>query len=141
MGATTISPTTTRATVLIIEDNERNLYLATFLLKRKGCTVISACDGSEGLSTARAQLPDLVVLDIQLPEMDGYEVASRLREINQLAGTPIMAVTSHAMPGDRDKAIEAGCNGYLEKPIDPMTFADDVLALLHDSPGDKKQWS
>lgn len=130
-------PSTSQPTVLIIEDNERNLYLATFLLERKGCKIISACDGLVGLSSARDELPDLVVLDIQLPEMDGYEVAAKLRELPQLSKTPIMAVTSHAMPGDKEKALRAGCNGYLEKPIDPLTFADDVLALLKEFAQDR----
>ncbi len=116
--------------VLIIEDNERNAYLARFLLEKRGCVVYEARDGLSGIEVARELLPDLVVLDIQLPEMDGYEVARRLRRIDELGKTPIVAVTSHAMPGDREKALAAGCNGYVEKPIEPLRFADQVLGLL-----------
>ena len=117
-------------TILIIEDNERNLYLATFLLKKRGCVIHTAADGRAGIAEARQLLPDLVVLDIQLPEMDGHEVATCLRALPELSTTPIMAVTSHAMPGDRQRALDAGCNGYVEKPINPITFADQVLSLL-----------
>ena len=116
--------------ILIIEDNERNAYLARFLLEKRGCVVHEARDAKTGILAAQSLLPDIVVLDIQLPEMDGYEVTRRLRRIRELATTPIIAVTSHAMPGDRDKALEAGCNAYVEKPIEPLRFADQVLALL-----------
>jgi len=117
-------------TVLLIEDNEQNRYLSTFLLEHAGFDVRSAAEGSVGIEMARTERPDLVLLDIQLPEMDGYLVARTLREIESLRQTPIVAVTSYAMTGDREKAIAAGCDGYLEKPINPETFVDEVSAFL-----------
>ena len=125
-----------KRTVLLIEDNEQNRYLATFLLERRGHEVIPAADGPAGIERAKSLRPDVVLLDIQLPSMDGYAVARALRQIPELRQTPIVAVTSYAMPGDREKALAAGCTGYLEKPIDPETFADDVERHLlpEDSP-------
>jgi two-component system cell cycle response regulator DivK len=75
-------------------------------------------------------LPDLILLDIQLPTVDGYSTARQLRQNESLRAVPIVAVTSYAMPGDREKAIEAGCNGYIEKPIDPATFTDEIARYL-----------
>ena len=117
-------------TILMIEDNEQNRYLATFLLERQGHRVVSACDGPEGIERAKTLLPDIILLDIQLPEMDGYAVAQALRRNPALQHVPIIAVTSYAMPGDREKAIASGCTGYIEKPIDPDTFVDNVEAHL-----------
>lgn len=122
------------ARILLIEDNEQNRYLATFLLERHGHQVIPATDGMAGVSRARAEPPDLVLLDIQLPGMDGYAVASALRTLPTLAATPIVAVTSYAMPGDREKALAAGCDGYIEKPINPDTFVAEVEAFIR-APG------
>ncbi len=113
-------------TFLLIEDNEHNRYLATFLLEKSGHQVVSAPDGARGIEMARELRPDAVLLDIQLPTMDGYTVARALRGLDGLAATPIIAVTSYAMVGDREKAIEAGCTGYLEKPINPETFVRDI---------------
>ena len=116
--------------ILLIEDNEQNRYLLTFLLEQSGYRVRSASDGPSGIEAARAQQPSLILLDIQLPLMDGYAVARALRQSETLRETPIIAVTSYAMPGDRDKALAAGCNGYIEKPINPETFiAEMELAL------------
>lgn len=116
--------------VLLIEDNPQNRYLATFLLEARGYQVIPAQDGLEALALAADLQPDLVLLDIQLPQMDGYQVVQRLREIPRLLKVPILAVTSYAMPGDRDKALAAGFTGYLEKPINPETFVGDIEAHL-----------
>lgn len=112
--------------ILIIEDNEQNRYLVTFLLERHGYTVHSAIDGMQGIDVARASSPDLILLDIQLPAMDGYAVARALRQVSGLDAVPIVAVTSYAMPGDRERAIAAGCTGYIEKPIDPTTFVSTI---------------
>lgn len=112
--------------ILLIEDNEQNRYLVTFLLEQRGHRVTSAMDGPAGIELAGVLHPDLVLLDIQLPTMDGYAVAEALRKIDALHATPIVAVTSYAMPGDREKALDAGCDGYIEKPIDPDTFVDEV---------------
>ncbi|MHB8770111.1 MAG: response regulator [Syntrophales bacterium] len=112
--------------ILVIEDNEQNLYLIQFILEDCGYKVFSATDGTEGIALAASLRPDLILLDIQLPTMNGYDVARRLRENPDLAATPIVAVTSYAMPGDRERAMAAGCTGYIEKPIDPDTFETQV---------------
>ena len=116
--------------VLLIEDNEQNRYLVTFLLERSGFTVLAFPDGARGIESARTRIPALVLLDIQLPTMDGYAVARALRQNEALRSTPILAVTSYAMPGDREKALEAGCTGYIEKPINPETFVGEVERAL-----------
>ncbi len=115
-----------KATILYIEDNEQNLYLITFLLNAKGYKVLQAREGLAGIEMAARLRPDLILLDIQLPGMDGYTVALNLRANPDMANTPIVAVTSYAMAGDREKAFEAGCTGYIEKPINPDTFLAQV---------------
>jgi two-component system, cell cycle response regulator DivK len=118
--------------ILLIEDNEQNRYLATFLLEKRGYTIVQAPDGKSGIELAGRTLPQLILLDIQLPIMDGYSVARELRKNAALAAVPIVAVTSYAMPGDREKALAAGCNGYIEKPINPETFVDDIEHYLRE---------
>lgn len=113
-------------TVLIIEDNEQNLYLTTFILEKNGYPVIQARSGPEGIETARAKRPAVILLDIQLPGMDGYAVARRLQELEETRGIPIVAVTSYAMVGDRERVLASGCTGYIEKPINPETFMAEV---------------
>jgi CheY-like chemotaxis protein len=120
--------------ILLIEDNEQNRYLATFLLTAGGYEVTHAPTGPAGIARARAERFDLVLLDIQLPGMDGYAVARELRELATMRGVPIVAVTSYAMSGDRERALAAGCDGYLEKPIDPATFVADVGRHLPERP-------
>lgn len=112
--------------ILYIEDNDQNLYLVTFILENRGYEVFSARDGQEGIDLAAAIKPDLILLDIQLPHMDGYAVARHICNNPELAAIPIVAVTSYAMAGDRDKALNAGCSGYIEKPINPDTFMQQV---------------
>jgi two-component system cell cycle response regulator DivK len=116
-------------TILLIEDNEQNRYLATFLLEQRGYRVVSAVDGPAGIALARTLAADLILLDIQLPGMDGYDVARALRALPVLRDTPIIAVTSYAMVGDREKSLAAGCNGYIEKPINPETFTAEITAF------------
>jgi two-component system cell cycle response regulator DivK len=118
------------ATILVIEDNDQNLYLVTFILEKHGYQVQAARDGMEGVARAASLMPDLILLDIQLPGMDGYTIAQRLRKNPDLASVPIVAVTSYAMPGDREKALEAGCSGYIEKPINPDTFIQQIKCHL-----------
>ncbi len=113
-------------TLLLIEDNEKNRYLATFLLEAHGFKVVHAPDGPCALALTETLRPDVVVLDIQLPGMDGHAVARALRQIEHTKSVPIVAVTSFAMTGDRERALAAGCDGYIEKPIDPETFADEI---------------
>lgn len=115
-----------KAKVLYIEDNTQNFYLVNFILSAAGYEVLWAKDGPEGVEKAALGWADLILLDIQLPGMDGYAVAEALRGRAALARTPIVALTSYAMAGDREKALAAGCTGYIEKPIDPAAFAAQV---------------
>lgn len=117
-------------TVLVIEDNEQNLYLMRFLLERHGFSVADAASGRLGLALAQKLKPDLILLDIQLPEMDGYAVAAELRKLDAQKKTPIIAVTSHAMVGDREKALASGATDYIEKPINPETFVSQLRRHL-----------
>lgn len=119
-----------KKTILLIEDNAQNSYLTTFLLESAGFNVVSALDGTTGIELAKQTLPDLILLDIQLPMMDGYAVANALRAIDAMQRIPIVAVTSYAMVGDREKCLSAGCNGYIEKPINPETFVAEVSTFL-----------
>lgn len=119
-----------KRTVLVIEDNDQNLYLVTFILENNGYEVVPAKDGRLGIKLADQIEPMLVLLDIQLPEMDGYQVAQALRNNPKLSAVPIIAVTSYAMVGDRERALEAGCTGYIEKPINPATFMADIERYL-----------
>jgi len=112
--------------ILYIEDNDQNYYLVEYILRAKRYSVIRARDGREGIDIAVKEEPDLILLDIQLPVMDGYATARELRRIPGVDKTPIIALTSYAMPGDRERAIDAGCTGYIEKPIDPKTFAEQI---------------
>lgn len=118
------------AKILVVEDNEQNRYLATFLLEQRGHAVFPATSGPRALEIAPQVHPDLVLLDIQLPGMDGHDVARALKRDPQLRGVPIVAVTSYAMVGDREKAFAAGAEGYIEKPINPGTFVDELERFL-----------
>lgn len=121
----------TESAILVIEDNEQNIYLATFLLEKAGFRVVQARSGEEGLALSRKSPPALILLDIQLPEMDGYEVVRRLKRQPETADIAVVAVTSYAMAGDREAILAAGCQGYVEKPIDPDTFVATVTAFLN----------
>jgi CheY-like chemotaxis protein len=116
--------------ILLIEDNPRNRYLVTFLLQHRGYDVIEAGTGPEGLALAVEARPALILLDIQLPGMDGYAVARALRGDPRVAGIPVIAVTSYAMAGDRERCMDAGARGYIEKPINPDTFVDEMERFL-----------
>jgi two-component system cell cycle response regulator DivK len=119
-----------KAKILLIEDNEQNRYLVTFLLEQRGHEVVPAESGPLGLELAAKVRPDLVLLDIQLPDMDGYAVARALKSNPGLKSIPIVAVTSYAMAGDRDRVLAAGAEGYIEKPINPETFVVEVESFL-----------
>ena len=119
-----------KRTILLIEDNEQNRYLVTFLLESRGCVIVEAADGRSGIELAVKQKFDLILLDIQLPVMDGYQVARALRDSPATRNIPIVAVTSYAMMGDREKALSAGCDGYIEKPINPETFISEIERFL-----------
>jgi CheY-like chemotaxis protein len=119
-----------KPTILLIEDNEQSLYLAAFLLEQNGFKVVPARSGPEGIELAGRIQPALIILDIQLPQMDGYTVARELRRNPALRDVPIVAVTSYAMVGDRERTMEAGCNGYIEKPINPDMFRSQIEEYL-----------
>jgi two-component system cell cycle response regulator DivK len=119
-----------KRTILLIEDNEQNRYLTRFLLEGRDCVVVEAENGRLGIELASKQKFDLILLDIQLPIMDGYTVAKELRDNPATRNIPIVAVTSYAMMGDREKALSAGCDGYLEKPINPETFVSEIERFL-----------
>jgi len=112
--------------ILVIEDNEQNMYLMHFLLESNGYTVIEALNGQVGIQKAIDEHPDVILLDIQLPEMDGYQIAKILRKTKDVETIPIIAVTSYAMAGDREKILAAGATDYIEKPINPATFVDQI---------------
>jgi two-component system cell cycle response regulator DivK len=118
------------AKILLAEDNASNRYLATYLLKNAGFEVVAAQNGSDALRLALAETPDLVLMDIQMPEMDGYEAARRIHSDPRLTAIPIVAVTSYAMTSDRAKALQMGFVGYIEKPIQPLTFAAEIARFL-----------
>lgn len=118
------------AKILIIEDNEQNMYLETFILQKQGHEIIQARNGEMGIDLAARQTPDLILLDIQLPGMDGYTVARELRKNAASSRIPIIAVTSYAMAGDRERILESGCTGYVEKPINPDTFHLEITQFL-----------
>lgn len=118
------------ATILVIEDNPESLRLLAYLLSCAGHETLTAADGEEGLRLALGSRPDLVLCDIQLPGIDGYEIARRLKASDEHAGIPLVAVTAYSMPGDRESAMAADFDGYLTKPIDPATILGLVDAFL-----------
>lgn len=118
------------ARILIVEDNAANLELMSYLLHMSGHTILSATDGEQGVEAARAEVPDLILCDVQMPRLDGFGVAHLLKSDARLRSIPLVAVTASAMVGDRDKVLAAGFDGYLPKPITPETFKRDVEAFL-----------
>ena len=131
--------------ILVVEDNEDNMLLVRFMLEETGYEVIEARDGAEGVALAVQEKPDLVIMDIQLPDINGLEATRRIRNLetddmqpqssiinrqSSIHRVPIVALTSFAMAGDREKALAAGCTGYIEKPIDPDTFIAEIEKYL-----------
>lgn len=114
------------ATILLVEDNERNRKLVRTILEFRGHEVIECEDGTPSLDLARAHRPSLVLMDIQLPTMDGITALGRLRADPDTAAIPVIAVTASVTPGERDKVVAAGFNGYVAKPIDVTTFGDMI---------------
>jgi two-component system cell cycle response regulator DivK len=116
--------------ILLVEDNEMNRDMLSRRLSRRGFAVSVAVDGQDGLDKVRAEAPDLVLLDMDLPVIDGWEVARRLKATADTAGIPIIALTAHAMVGDRDRALEAGCDDYDVKPVEFPRLLEKIDALL-----------
>lgn len=115
--------------ILIVEDVEWNRDLLTQLLE-EDYTVVQAGDGLQGLKCAEEEHPDLILMDLSLPKMDGWELASRIRSTESIRDVPIIAVTAHAMTGDEERALQAGCNDYIPKPIDEDRLLDKVRTLI-----------
>ena len=118
--------------VLLIEDNEANLYLIRFILEKNGLSVIIAKEGINGVELALSEQPDLVIMDIQLPDINGLEATTRIRSDERGKNLKILALTSYAMTGDKQKALAAGCTGYMEKPIKPELFISEVNKYLNE---------
>ncbi len=117
-------------TGLIIEDNEDNMVLICRLLNKYGHKTLEAETGNKGFEMAVKDRPDFIILDIQLPDIDGIEVLKKIRENEICKNIPVIAVTSYAMSGDHEKLIKAGCNGYIEKPINPEIVIDQINKIL-----------
>lgn len=117
-------------TILVVDDNEDSRDLVKKILKKQGYEIIEAIDGEEALAKAIAYRPDLILMDISIPKIDGYEVTRRLKARVDFKDTPIIAFTAHAMRGDQEKALQAGCNGYISKPINVRDFPDQIKIYL-----------
>jgi len=116
--------------ILLIEDNEMNRDMLSRRLQRKGYSVLIAVDGEQGLATAYSEIPDLILMDISLPFIDGYEVTRRLKANPRTKQIPVIALTAHALLTDRDKAMRAGCNDYDTKPVDFTRLTEKIETLL-----------
>lgn len=113
-------------TVLLVEDNEDNLVVYRTILEHVGFRVIEARDGEEGVNRARQYLPNLILMDISIPKIDGWEATQRLKSADETKDIPIIALTAHALEEDRQKALQAGCDGYLAKPVEPRRVVQEV---------------
>ena len=118
--------------ILVVEDNEMNMQLVEFLLEEGGFDILKATSGEEALAMTHGEpAPDLILMDIHLPGMDGLSVVRAMKSDNRTSRIPILALTAHAMRGDRDRFLEAGCDGYISKPIDVKTFISSIEQYLH----------
>lgn len=117
--------------VLVVEDNDMNMQLVEYLLEEGGVTIVKATSGEEALSITRRDEPfDLILMDIHLPGMDGLSVVREMKDDQRTANVPILALTAHAMRGDKDRFLDAGCDGYISKPIDVKTFLSSIESYL-----------
>jgi two-component system cell cycle response regulator DivK len=117
--------------VLVVEDNEKNMYLISFILGKMGHNVITAKTGEEGVDLALKERPDLILMDIQLPGINGLETTRRIRASKEGGDVPIIALTSYALVGDKEQVLGAGCTGYIEKPINPETIMGEIEKYLY----------
>ncbi|MEK7787613.1 MAG: response regulator [Chloroflexota bacterium] len=122
-----------RQRILYIEDNLENRTLAQRILMASGYEVVVAASGAEGLALAARERPTLILVDINMPEIDGYTVTSQLREMPHLARVPIIALTANVMRGDREKTLAAGCDGYIQKPIDIDLFPQQLARFIEEA--------
>ncbi len=120
--------------ILLVEDNEMNRDMLSRLLERKGYQVVLALDGESGVEMARTQAPDLVLMDMSLPVLDGWEATRRLKAAAATRHIPVIALTAHAMSSDREKALEAGCDDYDTKPVELSRLLSKIEALLSGGP-------
>ncbi len=116
--------------VLYVEDNDDNIYVVKHRLTRAGFTVLIATDGEQGVAMAAAERPDLVLMDLSLPVLDGWEAVRRIKAAPQSRHIPVIALTAHAMPGDREKAMAAGCDDFETKPVDLKRLLEKMRALI-----------
>lgn len=116
--------------LLLVEDNEMNRDMLSRRLIKKGFEVVMAVDGKQGLDMATSEAPELILLDMSLPVMDGWEVAGHLKADDNLKGIPVIALTAHAMSGDREKALEAGCDEYDTKPVEFKRLVEKINTML-----------
>src|SRR5881628_2542907 len=118
------------ARILLVEDNEMNRDMLSRRLERKGYEVVVAVDGAEGVSCAQADAPDLILMDMSLPVLDGWEATRQLKAAPATQGIPVIALTAHAMAGDRERALEAGCDDYDTKPVEFARLLAKIESLL-----------
>lgn len=118
------------AKILLVEDNEMNWDMLSRRLRRKGYEVVVATDGEQGVGLATSEVPDLILMDMSLPVLDGWEATQQIKQIDEMKAVPIIALTSHAMKGDREKALASGCDDYDVKPIDFPRLLEKIQALL-----------
>ncbi len=124
----------TKKTVLLVEDNEDNLAVYRTILDHVGYNVLEARDGEEGVTRAREEHPDLILMDISIPKIDGWEATRRLKADQATRDIPILALTAHALEEDRERAIAAGCDGYLAKPVEPRRVVEEVQRFVGPAP-------
>jgi len=120
--------------VLVVEDDPASMEIAAFMLRHYGAKVDTATNGAEGLALARTSLPRFILTDMSMPILDGWTMLEEMKKDRKLSSIPVIALTAHAMPGDREKAIAAGCHNYLTKPLTAATFINSLLNLLVDIP-------
>ena len=120
--------------ILLVEDNEMNRDMLSRRLARRGYEVVIALDGEQGIAEATRQLPDLIIMDMSLPVMDGWESTRRLKQQSATQSIPVLALTAHAMAGERDRAMAAGCNDYDTKPVDFERLLGKIESLLGPAP-------
>jgi len=116
--------------ILVVDDDKKSRYLVSFLLEKESFEVIMATNGLEGIEAARKQQVDLIIMDVKMPKMDGYETTKRIRRLKKYKSIPIIALTSYAMTEDKERALKAGCTGYIPKPITSETFISEIKKFL-----------
>ena len=119
--------------ILYVEDNDDNIYVLRSRLARAGFTVLVAVDGAQGIEMAKAEQPDLIIMDLSLPVIDGWEATRRLKAASETRAIPVIALSAHAMAGDREKALAAGCDDYDSKPVDYARLRAKIEAVRRDS--------